>query len=236
MVSTLSKTLFLLLWCCWSCMNGHQVWLKGWPNVQSQRTYRDPSEGRHLSSMGKETVNCSLQRRDAQRHMGQWASRWGPQPGSSRGQLEAIWKGQAAGLAPRARSRITSQHQRSHFRLEQSGTQPDGTEHHDTGRAGLDEHGTQTYPLTSSNTTTTMIDILTHQENWKTQKEEQSMHFKYFIYAEGHCGWADRLKWQLMSGSVPIVQSTTCGFTTTPSCCLCQRPLLSGKNELHNFD
>ncbi len=41
------------------------------------------------------------------------------------------------------------------------------------------------------------------------------MQFKYFIYAEGHCGWADRLKWQLMSGSVPIVQSTTCGLTTT---------------------
>lgn len=40
---------------------------------------------------------------------------------------------------------------------------------------------------------------------------EQADRFKYFIYAEGLCGWADRLKWQLAMGQVPIMQETRCG-------------------------
>lgn len=35
---------------------------------------------------------------------------------------------------------------------------------------------------------------------------EQARLFKYTVYAEGNCGWADRLKWYLSLGLVPILQ------------------------------
>jgi hypothetical protein len=40
--------------------------------------------------------------------------------------------------------------------------------------------------------------------------EEQALRFKYVIYAEGNCGWADRLKLLLRSGMVILLQDTPC--------------------------
>jgi len=39
---------------------------------------------------------------------------------------------------------------------------------------------------------------------------DQARRFKYSIYAEGSCGWADRLKWLLALGLVPFLQETRC--------------------------
>lgn len=33
---------------------------------------------------------------------------------------------------------------------------------------------------------------------------------RYQIYAEGHCGWADRLQYLLHMGSVVLFQETMC--------------------------
>lgn len=35
---------------------------------------------------------------------------------------------------------------------------------------------------------------------------DQAKNFKYGVYAEGSCGWADRLKWMLALGIVPLFQ------------------------------
>lgn len=40
--------------------------------------------------------------------------------------------------------------------------------------------------------------------------EDQSKMFKYVIYAEGNCGWADRLKILLTSGMLIFMQDTPC--------------------------
>lgn len=40
--------------------------------------------------------------------------------------------------------------------------------------------------------------------------QNQSRRFKYAVYAEGHCGWADRLKNQLASGMVILLLETVC--------------------------
>lgn len=36
--------------------------------------------------------------------------------------------------------------------------------------------------------------------------KDQARWFKYGVYAEGACGWADRLKWMLALGLVPLMQ------------------------------
>lgn len=40
--------------------------------------------------------------------------------------------------------------------------------------------------------------------------QNQVRRFKYAVYVEGHCGWADRLKNQLASGMVLFLQETVC--------------------------
>ena len=40
--------------------------------------------------------------------------------------------------------------------------------------------------------------------------EQQSSQFRFVIYAEGNCGWADRLKMLLTSGMLIILQETPC--------------------------
>lgn len=40
----------------------------------------------------------------------------------------------------------------------------------------------------------------------KLSLRDQARDFKYGIYAEGSCGWADRLKWMLALGIVPLLQ------------------------------
>ena len=40
--------------------------------------------------------------------------------------------------------------------------------------------------------------------------EQQSLQFRFVIYAEGNCGWADRLKMLLTSGMLIILQETPC--------------------------
>ncbi|KAK4528074.1 hypothetical protein GAYE_SCF48G6008 [Galdieria yellowstonensis] len=45
---------------------------------------------------------------------------------------------------------------------------------------------------------------------------EQQQHFKYNIYAEGNCFWADRLAKQLFASFVTIKQETPCGLYFEP--------------------
>ena len=40
--------------------------------------------------------------------------------------------------------------------------------------------------------------------------QEQAKLYRYAVYAEGACGWADRLKAQLASGTVMLLQETPC--------------------------
>jgi hypothetical protein len=40
--------------------------------------------------------------------------------------------------------------------------------------------------------------------------EQQSSQFRFVIYSEGNCGWADRLKMLLTSGMLIILQETPC--------------------------
>lgn len=58
------------------------------------------------------------------------------------------------------------------------------------------------------------LDRLTEQMQWHRRPDlsmaEQAQQFKYVVYVEGACGWADRLKNLLAAGMVVFLQETPC--------------------------